>query len=123
MMPATILPETIAHQDGVGGFLALESSRSPWLLTLNISRILAQESLEVTVSGSPDNEHWLPLTRFPRKFYCGTYAQWLYLTDHPGVRYLRAEWTMNRWGQPDGEVLCAFSLLAEPGKVLHAGAA
>ena len=121
-MPQTILPETIAHRDGMGGILAFESSSMPVLLTLNITRILEQESLEVTVSGSPDTEHWLPLVRFPRKFYCGTYSQWLDLAAHPGVKFLRAEWTMHRWGLVESEVLCAFSLAAEPMKVLRAGA-
>jgi len=121
-MPEVILPDTLAHQDGMGGILALEQHSSPLLLTLNITRILQQESLEVTVSGSPDNEHWLPLVRFPRKFYCGTYTERLDTPAHPGVRFLRAEWAMHRWGSAQDLVLCAFNLSATPLKALHAGA-
>ena len=122
MMPEYLLPETVARQDGVGAVMNLEPDGSPWLLRLNITRILEQESLEVTISGSPDCEHWLPLAVFPRKFYCGTYSHWLDLTTHPGVHYLRAEWKMSRWAPSNSGVLCAFSVLAEPAKVMHAGA-
>ena len=121
-MPELLLPETVARQDGLGSVLELEFSGSLQLLTLNITRILEHESLEVTVSGSPDREHWLPLARFPRKFHCGTYSLWLDLATHPGVHYLRAEWKMSRWGPSDGGVLSAFSLSAEPAKALHASA-
>ena len=122
-MPKVILPETVVHHDGVGGAVALDLSSSPWQLTLDVTRILEQESIEVTVCGSPDAEHWLPLVKFPRKFYCGTYAHHLDLGAHPGVRYVRAEWRMRRWGLIDAGVLCTFSLHAAPARVLHAGAA
>ncbi len=122
MMPALLLPETVARQDGLGAVLDLESSGLPWLLTLNINRILEHESLEVTISGSPDTNHWLPLAVFPRKFYCGTYSHWLDLSSSPGVRYLRAEWKMCRWGPSESGVLCAFSVSAESVKAMHAGA-
>lgn len=122
-MPEVLLPETIAQQDGVGRVLESYSSRPLWLLTLHITRILEQECLELTVSGSPDKEHWLPLVKFPRKFYCGTYSERLNLAAHPGVRYLRVEWTLSRWGPAENAVLCAFSVSAEPLKALHAGAA
>jgi|HubBroStandDraft_1064217.scaffolds.fasta_scaffold978337_1 hypothetical protein len=122
MLPELLVPETVARQDGVGAVLELESSGSPWLLTLNITRILEHESLEVTVTGSPDCEHWLPLAKFPRKFHCGSYAQWLDIGTHPGVRYLRVEWQMSRWGPSDSGVLSAFNVSAEPAKAMHAGA-
>jgi hypothetical protein len=121
MVPEVLLPETEAHTDGVGQFLEPNCSSSPWLLTLNITRILEQECLELTVSGSPDREHWLPVVKFPRKFYCGTYSNWLDLAAHPGVRYLRVEWKITRLAPVDSGLLCAFSLSALPVKVLHAG--
>jgi hypothetical protein len=122
MWPEILLPETVAHQDGVGRVLEPDPNSQQWLLTLHITRILEQESLELTVSGSPDQEHWLPLLKFPRKFYCGTYSHWLDLASQPGVRYLRAEWKMSRLGPDENGLLCAFSLSATPVKALHAGA-
>jgi hypothetical protein len=122
MPPEVLLPETVVHEDGTGRVLEPDSSSPPRLLTLNVTRILEQECLEVTVSGSPDREHWLPIVKFPRKFYCGTYSHLLDLAFHPGVRFLRAEWKMTRLGPAKSGVLCAFSLLATPVKVLHAGA-
>jgi hypothetical protein len=122
MWPEILLPETVAHQDGVGRVLEPDSSSPEWLLTLHITRILEQESLELTVSGSPDREHWLPMVKLPRKFYCGTYSHWLDLTAHPGVRFLRAEWKMSRLGPVESGLLCAVSLSATPVRALHAGA-
>lgn len=122
MLTEVLLPETVAHHDGVGTVVEFDSNKpSVWLLTLTISRILEHESLELVVSGSPDQEHWLPVAKFPRKFYCGTYSHWLDLGAHPGVRYLRADWKISRWG-PSENVLCAFNLSATSGKVLHARA-
>ena len=122
MLTEVLLPETIAHQDGMGKVLEIDSGKAAWLLTLSISRILEHESLELVVSGSPDSEHWLPVAKFPRKFYCGTYSQWLDLSTHPGVRYLRADWKISRWGLAEDNVLCTFNLSVRPGKVMHAGA-
>ena len=121
-MPQLLLPEIVARQDGTGAVTELESGGSLKLLTLNVTRILEHESLEVTVSGSPDREHWLSLAKFPRKFHCGTYSLWLDPATYPGVHYLRVEWKMSRWGASDGGVLSAFSVSAEPAKALHARA-
>ena len=94
-MPQLLLPETVACQDGMGAEVPFE--RKNVQLTLEITRSIAQESLEVSVWGSADGEHWLPLLSFPQKFYCGTYSVVLDLSAHPGVRYLRAQWKMGRW--------------------------
>ena len=121
-MAEILLPEMVAQQDGVGVAFEPEPFNTQWLLTLNVSRILEHEGLEVTVTGSPDREHWLPVARFPRKFHCGTYSHWVDLAKHPGVRYVRAEWKMTRWGLSESSVLCGFSVTATPQKALYAGA-
>ena len=95
MQPQFLLPETVARQDGVGSEVPFE--RKIVQLTLGITRIIAQESLEVSVWGSVDGEHWHLLMTFPQKFYCGTYSFVLDMTSHPDVRYLRAQWKMGRW--------------------------
>ncbi len=110
MRPQFVLPETVARADGVGREFAIENKVVQ--LTLGITRIRAQESLEVSVCGSPDGEHWRPLAVFPQKFYCGTYSMVLDLSLHPNVIYLRAEWKILRWNQDERAPLFEFYLLA-----------
>ncbi len=77
MLPNFLLPEGIARSDGKGPEVDLGSKQGKLLvLTLGITRILEQESLEVSVWGSTDGEDWgaRPLATFPPKFYCGIYS-------------------------------------------------
>ncbi len=84
-------------------------------LTLGITRIIEQESLDLAIWGSPDGIDWgaRPLMSFPQKFYCGTYTIMLDLGSRPEVRYLRAQWKMNRWGRGDLKPMFEFYLFAE----------
>jgi len=116
MLSQYLLPETVARQDGMGEQVAFEIKTV--LLTLGITRIIAQENLEVSVWGSPDGKLWRQLVSFPQKFYCGTYALLLDLTRHPDVRYLRAQWKMGRWIPDERMPLFGFYLRAEDG-LLH----
>jgi len=119
-----ILPESLAQQDGAGAEIALGADRGrPLLLTLGITRIVEQESLEVSIWGSADRKDWRQLTMFSRKFYCGTYPVLLDLTRHSDVRYLRAQWKMNRWGSDETTPLFGFYLLAQEPTMQAAGAA
>jgi hypothetical protein len=110
MLPQFLLPATVARQDGMGEGIPVESRTI--LLTLGITRIIAQECLDVSVWGSADGKQWRPLLTFPQKFYCGTYPMIADLTRHPDVRYLRAHWKMGRWMQNDRAPLFEFYLLA-----------
>ena len=85
------------------------------MLTLGITRIIEQESIDVSIWGSPDGAEWgaKPLAAFPQKFYCGTYQILLDLTDHPNIRYLRAKWQVNRWGKGDPKPLFAIYLFIQ----------
>jgi hypothetical protein len=109
-----LLPETVARQDGTGSVLEVDSEFESRVvrLTLGITRIIAQENLDVSVWGSEDGSHWRPLHSFPQKFYCGTYSTVLNLTQHPDVKYLRAEWRMGRLIQEERAPLFEFYLLA-----------
>jgi hypothetical protein len=116
MLPAFILPETTVRDAGTGPALDLGSSQGGLvLLTLGITRIIEQESLDATVWGSADNADWgaKPLTAFPQKFYCGTYQIMLDLTRHPGVKYLRVQWKVNRWGKGESKPLFGFYVFAQ----------
>lgn len=123
MFPRYLLPETIARQDGVGSKVALGTSGTVLQLTLGVTRIIEEANLEVSISGSPDGEQWLPLATFPGKSYCGTYSMMLDLTQHPEIRHLRAEWKMGRWGQSGIGPLFGFYVTGKEVKVRHAGAA
>jgi hypothetical protein len=104
MLPEFLLPETTVREAGSGPVIALGANQgSVLILTLGITRIIEQESLDLSICGSADGDDWTskPLITFPQKFYCGTYQLVLDLSDRPDVRYLRAKWQVNRWGKGD----------------------
>jgi hypothetical protein len=72
-----------------------------FLLTLEITKIIEQESLEVSIIGSSDGTTWSakPIVMFPQKFYCGQSPLLLDLTSHPDVKFVRAHWDVARWGR------------------------
>jgi len=82
---------------------------------LGITRIIEQESIDVTILGSADGVEWgtKPLASFPQKFYTGTYQIVLDLSDRPDVKYLRAKWQMNRWGKGDLKPLFTVYLFVQ----------
>jgi hypothetical protein len=71
------------------------------LLTLNITDVIEQESLDVSVYGSADGTTWSekPLIAFPQKFYRGEHPLLLDLSEKPDVKMLRAHWEAARWGR------------------------
>jgi len=116
MLRNFLLPESIARADGIGPDVDLGSKQAKLLvLTLGITRILEQESLEVFILGSPDGENWSarPLARFPPKFYCGIYSILLNMAGSPEVRYVRVEWKMSRWTKGDTIPMFGFYVYAE----------
>jgi hypothetical protein len=124
MMRKLLLPESVAREDGAGAEIALDTYRGkPLLLTLGIDLTVEQESLEISVWGSPDQRAWKLLQAFPQKFYCGTYSLPLDLTSHPEVGYLRAQWRMTRWGAGESSPMFGFYLAAQQLKVQAAGVA
>jgi hypothetical protein len=72
-----------------------------FLLTLDITNIIEQESLDVTIYGSADGTAWgaKPLTNFPQKFYRGQHPLLLDLSAQKDVKFLRAHWEVGRWGR------------------------
>ena len=116
MLPEFLLPETTVREAGTGPELNLGEDRGGTLvLTLGITRILEQQSLDVSIWGSVDGQDWgtKPLLSFPQKFYCGTYQIILDLSDHPDVRYLRTKWQVNRWGKGDPKPLFTVYLFVQ----------
>jgi len=119
MIPGFLLPEQIAREDGQSAAVALDAlAGKNILLTLGINRIIEQESLDVSIEGSPDGEHWRTLVAFPQKFYCGTYSLLLNLDKTPDVRHVRAQWKVGRWGRGEQKPLFGFYLFAEEAKIM-----
>jgi len=120
MVPNFLLEDQLVRQDGSGSPIDLGESRPEFLsLTLGITRIIEQESLDVSVWGSADGENWgeRPVAAFPQKFYCGVYTILVDLTGHSDARYLRAQWKVNRWGRGEQKPLFDVYLFAQPASV------
>jgi hypothetical protein len=117
MLPGFILPETTIREAGVGPTISDGDSRGGLLLvTLGITRILEQESLDVAIWGSADDVEWgaKPVATFPQKFYCGTYQILVDLRAHPQVQHLRVKYQAHRWGKGDPKPLFDAYLFAQP---------
>src|SRR5579862_8059061 len=102
MLPQFVLPETTVREAGQSADVDLgETQTGTLVLTLGLTRIIEQESIDVSIWGSADGTDWgaKPLISFPQKFYCGTYQILLDLSEHTGVKHLRAKWQVGRWGK------------------------
>jgi hypothetical protein len=93
---------TILESNSVGQPIEISESESrTFFCVLTITEQIEQESLDVSIWGSPDGQEFgkLPLLKFPQQFYCGTTKMILDVTLRPEVKYLRARWDLNRWGR------------------------
>ncbi len=127
MVPDFLLPETTIREAGAGPGLDLEGYEGDALIvTLGITRIVEQESIDVSIYGSADGKEWgaKPLASFPQKFYCGTYQILVDLSGNPQVKHLRAKWQANRWGKGDTKPLFSLYMFVQRAKsqVLAVGA-
>jgi len=116
MLPSFLLPETTIREAGTGEAMDVaEFAGGVLLLTLGITRIIEQQSLDVSIWGSPDGKEWgaKPLISFPQKFYCGTYQILLDLAQHRDVRFVRPKWNVARWGKGDPKPLFGAYLFAQ----------
>ncbi len=116
MLPNFLLPETVIREDGEGPVVSLGSAQGKlFLLTLGITRIIEQESLDVSIWGSSDQQNWgaKPLASFPQKFYCGTYQLLMDLTELPAIQHLKATFKVARWGRGDPKPLFGAYLFAQ----------
>ena len=108
-----VLPETTVRGSGVGPQLALEAETRGWIVfTMDITRVVERQSLDVSVWGSGDGTDWgqHPLLRFRRKFYCGTDQVGLDANRCGGVKFLRATWHTDRWGSKPSEPIFTFEV-------------
>jgi hypothetical protein len=77
------------------------ASNRVFLVTLSITRIIEQESLDVSIYGSSDGSTWdaKSLAAFPQKFYTEEAPLLLDLSGHAEVKFVRAHWEVARWGR------------------------
>jgi hypothetical protein len=116
MLPNFLVPECVSQADGTSQVFDLGSSQGKVLqLTLGITRIIEQESIDVTVWGSTGDENWgaKPIAIFPQKFYCGVYTILLDLGDHLDVKSIRLQWKLGRWGRGEPKPMFGFYVFAE----------
>ena len=103
MFEAILVPEkTVATAKGDGPAVELRASEGRvFLLTLIVTDIIEQESLDVSIFGSADGTTWdaKPIVAFPQKFYREEAPLLLDLTSRPDVKFVRAHWVVARWGR------------------------
>lgn len=77
------------------------ASNPVFLLTLSITAVIEQESIEISLFTSADGATWDPKATacFPQRFYIGEYPLLVDLSAVPGARFVRAHWELNRWGR------------------------
>jgi len=114
MIDTFLVPEkTVASAKGDGSPVDVNSAGNRvFLLTLEITQIVEQEALDVSIYGSADGAAWgaKPLTTFPQKFYRGQHPMLLDLTGSKDVKLIRAHWEVNRWGRGSETPMFEFSV-------------
>ena len=112
MLDSLLIPaKTIVTAKGDSEPLEVGSIGGPALLvTLSISSIVEQESIELSVFTSADGATWeaKPVASLAQKFYVGEYPLLVDLTQAASARFVRVHWEVNRWGR--GPVMPHFEI-------------
>ena len=90
------------ESNSVGEPIEISGSESrTFFCVLTVTDQIEQESLDVSIWGSPDGQNFgkLPLLKFPQQFYNGATKMILDVSLRLDVKYLRARWDLNRWGR------------------------
>jgi len=119
-----VAEKTVVNAKGDGPAVDVSGAGNRvFLLSLEITQIVEQESLDVSVYGSADGTTWgaKSLAAFPQKFYCGQSPLLLDLTSQPEVKFVRAHWEAARWGRGTEVPMFEFhvSLKEVPAQVLR----
>lgn len=114
MIDTFLVPEkTVVTAKGDGAAIAVSTAASRvFLLSLNITNIVEQESLDVSIYGSSDGTTWppKPITNFPQKFYRAQHPLLLDLNEHKEVKFVRAHWEVSRWGRGSETPMFEFNV-------------
>jgi hypothetical protein len=129
MTEAILVPaQTVATAKGDGAAVDVSATHNRvFLVTLAITKIIEQESLDVSIYGSVDGAAWSPksIAAFPQKFYCGESPLLLDLTAHPDLKFVRAHWEVARWGRGTETPMFEFGVTMKevPANILKEAAA
>jgi hypothetical protein len=116
MLPSFLVEEQTVEKDGQGPVIALDSDAGTTLaLTLGITDVKEQQSLDVQIFGSADGAEFgpKPLTAFAQQFYKGISTTTVDLSSMPDLRYLQARWKVGRWGHSADAPMFRFYVFAE----------
>ena len=118
MSESVLVPAgTVATTKGDGQAVDVSGATSRvFLATLSITRIIEQESLDVSIYASPDGNTWesKSIAAFRQEFYTGETPVLVDLTAHPGVKFVRAHWEMARWGRGTETPMFEFGVTLRP---------
>ncbi len=128
MNTSLVAAKTMVTGKGDGETLDVSAAASRvFLLTLDITNIIEQESLDVSVYSSADGAAWgpKPIASFPQKFYREQSPLLLDLTAHPDVKFVRAHLEVARWGRGTETPMFEFgvTLREVPANILKEAAA
>jgi len=123
-----VATKTVVTCKGDGPAVDVGGVSNPvFLVTLSITRIIEQESLDVSIFGSADGAVWGPksVAAFKQEFYCGEFLLLLDLTAHPDVKFIRAHWEVARWGRGTETPMFEFCVTIKevPANILKEAAA
>ena len=115
MKPFFLVEEQEVTKNGAGPAVGLEGTLL-LEITLGITAIVEQQSLDLGIHGSTDGVEWTskPLAAFPQKFYRGIYSILFDAAKHPEIRHIRAQWKVSRWGRGDLTPRFRFYVAAGP---------
>jgi len=99
--------------DGAAFDVSASATRT-FLLTLRITDVIEQQSLDVSIWGSADGQDFgkMPLLKLPQRFYRSETKLVLDLGMKPEVKFIRAHWDLNRWGRVAPTPMFEFGLTA-----------
>jgi len=128
MTDTVLVPSQTVTAKGDGSAVDVSGATSRvFLVTLAITKIIEQESLDVSVYGSADGAVWgaKSIAALPQKFYCGESPLLLDLTAHPDVKFVRAHWEVARWGRGTDTPMFEFGVTMKevPANILKEAAA
>ena len=113
MVDTLLVEKTTVTAKGDGSPIDIHAAANRvFLVALEITKIIEQESLDVSILGSGDGTTWVPkpLAEFPQKFYCCQSPLLLDLTAHPDVKFVRAHWEVARWGRGSETPMFEFAV-------------
>lgn len=93
---------TVATAKGDGSAIDVSNtSTHVFLATLTITKIIEQESLDVSIFASADGATWdaKSIAAFRQEFYAGETPLLVDLRPRPDVKFVRAHWEVARWGR------------------------